>query len=97
MPGYSNYATDAVAITIDNNQLYLNSVKTAAAYCLDYSGPDRTPEGLFADWLMEYVESLCGEDRKDFEAVLFHAGFSQVNWMELAHSYIGDVLEEREK
>lgn len=95
--GYTNYQTWNAALWIDNEEgSYEYSRELARDAIEDAPNLDRTPDGLLAlrlkDWIEEQAPDL---PPSMFSDILQHA-LGSVDWHEIAENYIEEVREEQE-
>ena len=90
--GYNNYETWLVALWIDNDQCYLEDVRSMADGCTEKDTND------LATSIKEYVENMPDVSQAiesgGMVADLVNSTLSDVDWYELAEMYIKDVNEE---
>jgi hypothetical protein len=93
--GYANYETFAVAMWIDNDELFCTEITQMAE--------DAIEEGIesyhFAGQVKAYVENeILGESYPDsgLLADLFNAAWSEIDWYELAEYYLNSAKDNAE-
>ena len=100
--GWSNYETWAVKLWLDNDQgtYYDVTGHASALYAEDAEDTDRVLDDAvyeMADYLQTYVDELQEIILPDMPASVFsdllRAALSEVNWHEIAESYIQDAKE----
>jgi uncharacterized protein with ACT and thioredoxin-like domain len=106
--GYTNYATFGVAVTLDNDRTTMETVR-AATFTFIETAPDHeaVKDGIWttdqaarfelADFLKEYAERLVEATNPGFlTAQMAQAGLSEVDWHDLANTYIDEAHLEME-
>lgn len=86
--GWSNYETWVTKLWIDNEQGIYSDVTSEAA-----SEPDAYK---LADWLQRYVDDLLEGQAPEsgLAADLFRSAFQEIDWREMAESYLEDFTSE---
>jgi len=106
--GWTNYATWAVKLWIDNEEGSYHAVREAAREVwetTDVDDPDGTPHSLqhkewaaryFARDLEDIVCDLFDLPEEGLAGDLCGSALSDVNWEEIAESIVEDIAEENE-
>jgi hypothetical protein len=83
--GWSNYVTWDVAQWIDNDQDLLEYVHKI--------GRENTDKVLFADAIKYTIEAMAPELEASVFSDLLNFAISEVDWYELAESYLKEIAE----
>ena len=94
--GWKNYETWAVALWIDNEEWSYNETRSQAQVFTEDPEDERngrTVEGVYADWLKEYVEETMPDLGASLWSDLLNAAFGEVDWYEIAENYLSEIEE----
>lgn len=104
--GWTNYETWNVSLWLDNEESTYLEVQEYAREMADRVDPDAIhftkSDAVYemADWLKSYVEELAEQtcpgvlSGASFVADMFGAALSEVNWTEIAHNTLDEMLSE---
>jgi len=101
--GWANYETWNVKLWLDNDQGTYTEVTDHAAEVYAEAVEDNANAleypytSNFATWLKEYVEEMQPELPASTFSDLLNAALGEVDWHEIALSYLGDAKEEAER
>ena len=101
--GWTNYETWNVKLWLDNEQgTYYEVTGHATEVYAEAAedGQDATDYPYstnMATWLKEYVEEMQPELPASTFSDLLNAALSEVDWLEIAKSYLDDAKEEAER
>jgi len=97
--GWTNYETWVAKLWLDNEQgTHYEVTDEASQRFSDAQENETEPDTYdFADWLKSYVEDLMPELPASLASDLLNAAMSEINWSEMAESYLGDAKEEAER
>lgn len=90
--GWTNYETWLCALWWDNNQgLYLMHADKAHELARQNNRPDA--EIVFAEWIETFTRDELIPELSGFPADLMGAALSEINWREIAESWLSEYPE----
>lgn len=90
--GWTNYETWLVALWLGNDQGTYDDVRQLTKDTIEATG--KACEWQLARSLRDYVESILPDLDASLAADLMGASLSEVNWQEIAESYISEIGAE---
>ena len=96
--GWDNYATWGVALILDDNQEMLEYVQEEMRRIMDGGGEEASQVTELEDVIREYVEGMTEEaqaDANEMISQLISVAMAEVNWREIAKSYIDEESLQR--
>jgi hypothetical protein len=94
--GWTNYETWAAKLWLDNEQgTYYEVTGKATEIHEEATEAGEEPGTLeLADWLKDYVTGMMPEIPASLASDLLGAALSEIDWDEMAESYLADAKEE---
>ena len=83
--GWNNYETWAVVQWIDNDQVLIEDIHDL--------GRESKDTVAFADAIKEFIESMAPELEASMFSDLLNSAIGEVDWYELALSYLKEIKE----
>lgn len=100
--GWSNYESWCVALWLDNEESTQRYWREATQECYDAAEADKTFTKMerarftLADRLKDEIEELVPELGASMWSDLLNAALSEVNWVEIAESWLSDIEQKDE-